>query len=189
MPLEGRELRGWPTAEVLDVLAELRTNAPTDSAVKIFLESTEGLDDSAFVESAYRSWLKREPDASGRRAYVEGLAVGSRVEVMESILNSDEFRLRPLWVAVVPDHRVFNAATLQYLAESERRPLRFWHALHSGDVARADAVIVKEGGDSGPWPESRPPDEVLASIAGTARDGSRHACPDGSFVRVLTLGT
>jgi len=187
MPLAARELRGWPTADVLNALGDLRAKTPEPASVAIFLQSTRGLDDDAFVEATYRAWLRREPDPSGRTAYIKGLAVKSRGEIIESILQSEEFRVRPLQVAVVPDHRVFNAATLQYLAEAERRPLRFRRAVNGGDLEGADAALVKEGGAQGPWPESRPSLEVLEALEGTDRDGPAYPCPDGSRVRVLLL--
>jgi hypothetical protein len=123
------------------LLASLATLRET-----LFRRVTENEVAKQVVDAAYREWLGRDPDPEGRAAYVERLAKGGRREVIESLLQSDEFRLRPLRVLVVPDHRVFNAATLQYLAESERRPLSFRRA----DLSAADAAIV-EGGPQGPW--------------------------------------
>jgi hypothetical protein len=136
------------------------------------------------VDAAYREWLGRDPDPRGREAYVERLAKASRTEVIESILQSDEFRRRPLRVLVVPDHRVFNAATLQYLAESERLSLSFRRA----DLDEADAAVLKVGGPQGPWPGSLVNSDVVEAIESRAIDGSDFPCPDGSRLRVLQLG-
>ncbi len=187
MPLEAHEIRGWPTREVLQALSDLRESSVSPSELESFVEGARGLDDEAFVDAAYREWLKRDPDPAGRKAYVESLPRRSRTEVIESILKSDEFRLRPLLVLVVPDHRVFNAATLQYLAESERRPLSFRRAGEGDGVAEADAAILKEGGPQGPWPDDRVPPEVLEAIESRASDRTGFRCPDGSRILVLPL--
>lgn len=189
MPLEANELRGWPTSEVLQALSDLRGKALSSSELERFDDSTRGLDDEAFVDAAYRGWLRREPDPAGRTAYVKSLGGRSRMEVIESIVRSEEFRLRPLRIIVVPDHRVFNAATLQYLAESERRPLSFRHAAQIEDIAEADAAILKEGGPQGPWPNSIAPREILETIETGGGDSTGFPCPDGSRILVLPLGT
>ncbi len=90
---------------------------PADSS-----ETTKDFDDETFVDAAYRRFLGREADPEGRRSYLETLRVKSRQELIESMIQSDEFRSRPLHVLVIPDHRVFNAATLQYLSESDEAP-------------------------------------------------------------------
>ena len=187
MPLEAREMSGWPTTEVLRWLGELRQRSLARSDLESFVESARGLDDEAFVEAAYREWLKREPDPSGRKAYLESLSKRSRMEVIESILRSEEFRLRPLRVVVVPDHRVFNAATLQYLAEAERRPLSFGRPAEGRDVEEADAAILKAGGPQRPWPGDVVPPEILEEIERRAGDSSSFLCPDGSRILVLAL--
>jgi hypothetical protein len=184
MPLEAHELRGWPTGDVLRTLGGLRRRSFAPSELGRFVESTRGLDDREFVDAAYREWLGRAPDPRGREAYVERLAKASRTEVIESILQSDEFRRRPLRVLVVPDHRVFNAATLQYLAESERLSLSFRRA----DLDEADAAVLKVGGPQGPWPGSLVNSDVVEAIESRAIDGSDFPCPDGSRLRVLQLG-
>ncbi len=183
MPLEAHEIRGWPTSQVLQALSDLRQQSLSPSELESFVESARGLDDEAFVEAAYREWLRREPDPAGRAAYLESLASRSRAQVIESLLRSDEFRLRPLRVLVVPDHRVFNAATLQYLAESERRSLSFQRAA----LAEADAAIVKEGEPQGPWPDSLPSQEILDAIESRSSDRIGFRCPDGSRILVLSL--
>jgi hypothetical protein len=183
MPLEAHELRGWPAREVLRALDGLRRQSLSPSRLERFFESTRGLDDRGFVDAAYREWLGRDPDPGGREAYVERVAKGGRMEVMESLLQSDEFRLRPLRVLVVPDHRVFNAATLQYLAESERLALSFRRA----DLDEADAAILKEGGPQGPWPGSVVPGEILEAIERNAGERIDFPCPDGSRILVLSL--
>jgi hypothetical protein len=187
IPLEDRELRGWPTTEVLRALTELRRTEPSPGALSSFVEDSSGLGDEAFVESAYREWLRREPDPAGSKAYVESLSTRSRMELVESLVRSEEFRLRPLRALVVTDHRVFNAATLQYLAESERRPLSFRRAISEGDVATADVAVIKEGGAQGPWPDSAPPSEVVDAVRNRERDGTAFPCPDGSRILLLSL--
>jgi hypothetical protein len=183
MPLEAHELGGWPTREVLRALGDLRQRALFPSGLERFFESTRGLDDRGFVDAAYREWLRRDPDPQGRAAYVERLAKGDRREVIESLLQSDEFRLRPLRVLVVPDHRIFNAATLQYLAESERRSLSFRRA----DLEGADAAILKEGGPQGPRPGSAVAREIVEAIERDAGERIGFPCPDGSRILVLSL--
>ena len=189
MPLEANEISGWPTSEALQALIELREKSLSPSELESFIESTRGIDDEAFVDAAYREWLRREPDPAGRTAYVESLGGRSRMEVIESILRSEEFRLRPLRVLVVPDHRVFNAATLQYLAESERRALSFRRATRIEDLAEADAAILKEGGPQGPWPNSIVSPEILDAIMNRAGDGALFPCSDGSRILLLPLRT
>ncbi len=189
MPLEAHEIRGWPTSELLQALGDLRGRALSSSELERFDESTRGLDDEAFVDAAYREWLRRAPDPEGRKAYVESLAGRSRIEVIESIVRSEEFRLRPLRIIVVPDHRVFNAATLQYLADSDRRPLSFRRAVQSEEIAEADAAILKEGGPQGPWPNSIVPPEILETIETRGGDSTGFPCPDGSRILVLPIGT
>ena len=110
------------------------------------------------------------------------------MEAIESIFRSEEFRQRPLRVLVVPDHRVFNAATLQYLAESERRPLSFRRVAQGDDIAEADAAILKEGGPQGPWPNDIVPPEILETIESRAGDSMGFRCPDGSRILVLSVG-
>jgi hypothetical protein len=188
MPLDAHEIRGWPTSEVLQALSDLRQKSLSPSELDSFVESTRRLDDEAFVDAAYRAWLGREPDPSGRKAYLESLAGRSRMEAIESIFRSEEFRLRPLRVLVVPDHRVFNAATLQYLAESERRPLSFRRVAQGDDIAEADAAILKEGGPQGPWPNDIVPPEILETIESRAGDSMGFRCPDGSRILVLSVG-
>ena len=178
-----------PMSEALQALSELREKSLSPSELESFVESTRALDDEAFVDAAYREWLRREPDPAGRTAYVESLGGRSRMEVIESILRSEEFRLRPLRVLVVPDHRVFNAATLQYLAESERRALSFRRATRIEDLAEADAAILKEGGPQGPWPNSIVSPEILETIETRGGDGAGFPCPDGSRILVLPLGS
>jgi hypothetical protein len=186
MPLDARELRGWPTADVLRALGGLRKTSVSSSALESFVERSNRLDDAAFVEAAYREWLGRKPDPAGRKAYLGSLAKGSRMQVVESLVRSEELRMRPLRVLVVPDHRVFNAATLQYLAESERRPLRFQRATEDG-IEEADAAILKDGGPQGPWPESATPPAVSTAIEDKASDRASFPCPDGSRIVVLAL--
>ncbi len=185
MPLEAHELGGWPTREVLRSLGDLRRRSVSPSRLERFVEGARDLDDRAFVDAAYREWLRRDPDPEGRAAYVERLAKGGRREVIESLLQSDEFRLRPLRVLVVPDHRVFNAATLQYLAESERRPLSFRRA----DLGAADAAILKDGGPQGPWPGDVVSREIVEAIQSRADERAAFPCPDGSRILVLSLRT
>jgi hypothetical protein len=183
MPLEAHEIGGWPTREVLQTLSDLRERLLSPGGPESFLESTRGLDDRAFVDAAYREWLARDPDPAGRAAYVDSLAKRSRMEVIESLLRSDEFRARPLRVLVVPDHRVFNAATLQYLADSERRSLSFRRA----DLGEADAAIIKDGGPQGPWPDDGLSGEIADAIESGAVERFAFPCPDGSRIVVLSL--
>jgi len=183
MPLEAHELRGWPTRDVLQTLSDLRRRSFSPSEPERFVETTRHLDDGGFVEAAYREWLGRDADPNGREAYVERLSQGSRLQVIESLLQSDEFRRRPLRVLVVPDHRVFNAATLQYLAESERLSLSFRRA----DLGEADAAILKEGGPQGPWPGSFVSTEIVEAIERGAGGRTGFPCPDGSRIVVLSL--
>jgi hypothetical protein len=187
MTVEARELRGWPTSAVLRALSDLREGEPSPSEIERFVSSTSSLEDADFVRAAYRRWLKREPDSAGLEAYLERLKDARRSRVVESLTRSDEFRSRPLRVLVVPDHRVFNAATLQYLAESERRSLSFRHAAKESIVQQADAAILKDGGPQGPWPNSAISPEVLEAVERRARDRASFPCPDGSSVLVLPL--
>ena len=187
VPLKANELGGWPTPEVLRALSDLRRTTFSRSELESFVEGARGLDDAAFVEAAYREWLRRESDPEGRTAYVESLRDRSRMKVIESIVQSEEFRLRALRVLVVSDHRVFNAATLQYLAESERRPLSFQRPARADDVA--DAAVLKEGGSQGPWPGSIVPSEIVEAMESRALDRLIFRCPDGSRILVLSLRT
>jgi len=189
MSLETHELGGWPTSAVLQSISDLREGAPSPSEVESFVQRTNGLADEAFVDAAYRKWLKREPDPAGLDAYLERLTEASRPNVVESMTRSEEFRLRPLAVLVVPDHRVFNAATLQYLAESERRSLGFRRPTPHGGLGDADAAILKDGGPQGPWPDSTVPSGILEAIARRAGDAAAFPCPDGSRILVVPLRT
>ena len=67
MPLDAHEIRGWPTSEVLQALSDLRQKSLSPSELDSFVESTRSLDDEAFVDAAYRAWLGRAPDPSGRK--------------------------------------------------------------------------------------------------------------------------
>jgi len=186
MPLEANS-GPWPASEVLRALSDLRRTTFSISELEHFVEGTRGLDDEAFVEASFREWLRREADPPGRKAYVEDLAGRSRMEIVESIVLSEEFRKRPVRVLVVPDHRVFNAATLQYLAESDRRPLSFRRPTKADDVA--DAVLLKEGGPQGPGPGAVVPPEILDAIMNRAGDGALFPCSDGSRILLLPLRT
>ncbi len=189
MPLEEHELRGWPWAKVLDGLDVLRPGAPSPAEIESFIEETSALEDEAFVEAAYRRWLRREADPPGRRTYVERLAEEPRWKVVETMTRSEEFRLRPLRVLVVPDHRVFNAATLQYLAESERRSLSFERLPPTGVPWGTDAAILKQGGPQGPWPASTVSQEIVEAIESRAPAGAGFPCPDGSRILVVPMST
>jgi hypothetical protein len=182
MPLEEHERRGWPTDEVLGTLVSLRPS-PSESAG--FIESTKDLDDERFVDEAYRRFLRRDAEEAGRKSYVESLRERSRADLVEEILRSDEFRSRPLRVLVVSDHRVFNAATLNYLAELERRPLRFQRVVRGDELA--DAALVKKGGPQGPWPQSLPTAEVVAAVEVRFVPADAFTCPDGSRIVVLRI--
>ncbi|HLE68764.1 MAG TPA: DUF4214 domain-containing protein [Vicinamibacteria bacterium] len=64
---------------MLQALSDLRQKSLSPSELDSFVESTRSLDDEAFVDAAYRAWLGREPDPSGRKAYLESLAVRTLV--------------------------------------------------------------------------------------------------------------
>ena len=182
MPLEERERKGWPTGEALKALSGLR---PSSSELGPFVEGTKSLDDARFVEAAYRRFLAREADSGSLKSYVESLRVRSRTEIVEEILHSKEFAARPLRVLVVPDHRVFNAATLRYLAELERLPLMFERPVRGDEPA--DAALIKEGGPQGPWPDALASPDVTEAVERRAGAVLSYPCPDGSRVLVLRL--
>ena len=76
----------------------------------------------------YRQLLKREPDEEGYRGSVEALREGklTREGIFDAFIASSEYRERLSRILIVPNHPVFNAATLQYYAEVHRYPLIFF---------------------------------------------------------------
>jgi hypothetical protein len=178
---------------VLDALSRIRDEVrlpPSREAVDRFLERFRALDDRAFLDEVYRSLLKREPDHAGLASYRRELDSGTdRDRVVSSIVRSDEYRSRPLKVLVAPDHRVFNAATLGYLAELSRRPLIFVHPSSNSrkSLRDYDAAIVK---DAGPLAPAHLADESAAltqavESEGTLLDLPPFPCPDGSAIRIV----
>jgi hypothetical protein len=195
MPLQPAETRGWPVEPVLDALSRLRDEVlqpPSRAEVDRFLEASRDLDVAAFLDEAYRWLLKREPDDAGLTSYRREVDSGAmdRNGVAASLVGSDEYRERPLKVLVAPDHRVFNAATLGYLAELSRRPLIFVHPAWNREkfLGDYDAAIVKDSGRLAPAHEA---EESVAMTEAVESEGtllpSEFPCPDGSAIRLLRL--
>ncbi|MEG4504728.1 DUF4214 domain-containing protein [Microcoleus sp. F6_B4] len=66
---------------------------------KYFLQRTEPLDNEAFVEEAYRVYLKRDSDADGKSFFVHKLQNSelTRQEILSSFLQSPEFYFISEW--------------------------------------------------------------------------------------------
>lgn len=50
------------------------------------------LDNEGFVRQAYRQLLRREPEPAARRGFLRQVELGQRVEVLQAIVESQEFR-------------------------------------------------------------------------------------------------
>jgi hypothetical protein len=133
-PLRAEELRGFRVEDVLASLIKMREQklASPPDGMRFVLETSSFIDDE-FLRAAYRSFLGRDPDRAGLEAYRKE----PRETMVESLSSSEEYRTRPLRVQVVPDHRVLNAATLNYLAVRDRLPLSFHHSPSEGIVPDA----------------------------------------------------
>jgi hypothetical protein len=195
MPLRPEEIRGWPVEPVLDELSRVREEAlrpPSPAEVDRFLEASRDLDAAAFLDEVYRWLLKREPDDAGLTSYRRELDSGrlDRNRIVASIVQSNEYRERPLKLLMAPDHRVFNAATLGYLTELSRRPLIFVHPSWNAETSLRDydAAIVK---DKGPLAPAHAAEDSAALTEAVQREGtllpSEFSCPDGSAIRILLL--
>jgi hypothetical protein len=66
---------------------------------KYFLQRTEQLDNEAFVEEVYRTYLKRNSDAPGKSLFLQKLQNGelTRPEILSSFLQSPEFNFISEW--------------------------------------------------------------------------------------------
>jgi len=66
---------------------------------KSFLQRTEQFDDEALVEEIYRTYLKRDSDADGKRLYLHKLQNRelTRSEILSSFLQSPEFNFISEW--------------------------------------------------------------------------------------------
>ena len=189
-------LLGWPTREVADRLAGARAAVLEAGALRARAPRSMPEAGSAEeqVRAAYRQVLRRPAGPFEVAADAEALAYGvlSPASLVERLLASDEWRLRKLQVLVLPDHPFVNAATLNYYAVLDGRPLLF---VREGDrpvsheeLGAYDAVVAKAGGHQGAARSTAGNDTLLGWLrsggSGFRRLEGTFRCPDDSFVEL-----
>ena len=204
----------WPIEDILSILAR-RPAGIEDKIIEAtrlpFLERAEGLASEQYIRMMYRTLLKREPDEIEIRGYVDAFREGrlTKEAWLDALITSFEYRQRPSTILVVPNHPVFNGATLRYYAELHRYPLIFFGidiVVHHGLILYNDSftrdqlqaydfVLVKDGGYQ--RPELTPPyglttqsneqvsKELLRPDSGFVPLSQTFAFPDDSHIVIF----
>jgi Domain of unknown function (DUF4214) len=145
----------WPIEDILSVLARRPAGIEdkrVDNLHMHLLKGAQGLTIDQYVRMMYRTLLKREPDEKESRVYVDALRDGklTRQAILDALITSLEYRERPSTILVIPNHPVFNGATLRYYAELHRYPLIFYgidnYSLTKDQLQVYDFVLVKDRG-------------------------------------------
>ena len=186
----------WPTRDLSDRLAGARATILDAGAARARAQGAVPDPGSAEeqVHAAYRHVLRRPAEPFQAAADADALAYGvlSPASLVERLLASDEWRLRSLQVLVLPDHPFVNAATLNYYAVLDGRPLLF---VRDGDrpVSREeldayDVVVAKAGGYQGPSRSTAGNDALLQWLrsagSGFRRLDGTFSCPDDSVLEL-----
>ena len=144
------------------------------------------------MQQIYRVILRREPDKRGFQKHTTAVSVGqlSRDGLIDLLRATAEYTHQRARVLVVPDHPSFNASTLRYYAEAERRPLSFFHILDGPiDAERLqmyDFVLVKSSGYQGPEFSTQYTAQIQAHVeredSGFVLLPQRFAFPDDAHI-------
>jgi hypothetical protein len=149
----------WPISAILATLGELTDRHRAREIAELrnrFRETAQERSVDEDVQQIYRVILRREPDKRGFQTHTTAISAGqvSREGLIDLLRATAEFKHQRANVLVTPDHPSFNASTLRYYAEAERRPLSFFHILDGPiDAERLqmyDFVLVKGSGYQGP---------------------------------------
>jgi Domain of unknown function (DUF4214) len=121
----------WPIEDILFTLSQRAAGveeSKVESGRMQFLKRAQSLSNEAYVQMVYHQLLKRDADETGSQRYAENMNEGklTREGIFDAFIASSEYKERPSRILVVPNHPVFNAATLQYYAEVHRYPLVFF---------------------------------------------------------------
>jgi len=189
-------LVGWPTREVADRLAGARATILEAGAAGALTARAAPMAGAAEdqVRAAYRHILRRPAEPFQAAADADALAYGllSPAELAERLLASDEWRLRNLQVLVLPDHPFVNAATLNYYAVLDGRPVLFVRdadrPVSREDLDAYDAVVAKAGGHQGLLRSTAGNDALLLWLRGPGSGFRRlegtFRCPDDSVLEL-----
>jgi len=116
----------WPVAETVQRLAALTPALKERSSAEYASRHATRAEPEQQVRAAFLALLAREPDLGALRAYSQQFeAARPAEEFLREIVSSEEFRRRPLRVAVAPDEPLINAATLNYYAAFQRATVSF----------------------------------------------------------------
>ena len=188
----------WPISDLFVALAGLLDRRRTREIADLrnqFSDTAQERSVDEDVRLIYRVVLRREPDKVSFREYTKAVRAGrlTREALIDLVTSSAEFKTQRTKVLVVPDHPSFNASTLRYYAEVERRPLSFSHILDGPiDAERLqlyDVVLVKRGGYQGPEFSTQYNAQIQAHVA---QEGSgfvllpqRFVFPDDSHIVIF----
>jgi hypothetical protein len=188
----------WPNSAILAMLAELEDQHRAQEITELrhhFSETPKGQSVEEDVQQIYRIILRREPDQRGFQKHTTAVSVGqmSRDGLIDLLRATPEYAHQRARVLVVPDHPSFNASTLRYCAEAERRPLSFFHILDGPiDAERLqmyDFVLVKSSGYQGPEFSTQSTTQIQAHVeredSGFVLLPQRFAFPDGAHIVVF----
>jgi hypothetical protein len=148
----------WPIADILTTLDRLSERHRTQAIADLrnqFSDPAQERSVDEDVQLIYRVVLRREPDKKGFQEYTQAVREGrlTREALIDIITSSAKFKTQGAKVLVVPDHPSFNASTLRYYAEAQRRPQLFPYLNGPIDAERSqmyDFVLVKNSGYQGP---------------------------------------
>jgi O-antigen chain-terminating methyltransferase len=138
--------------------------------------------DAEFVNAAYRAILKREPDAAGRRFYLDGLRQGrfDRLHVIITLRSSEEGERRnvriegltlPLWLRRV-NALPLVGPLLRYGIDFLRAPILIRRLEHSTSMAQARNQQIAEHVNVTNRESTSALTEGLAAINDTVADAS-----------------
>jgi hypothetical protein len=188
----------WPISAILATLVELmdRYRAREIAALRHrFSETAKGRSVDEDVQQIYRVILRREPDKRGFQKQMTAISVGqlSREGLIDLLRASAEYTHQRARVLVVPDHPSFNASTLRYYAEAERRSLSFFHILGGPiDAERLqmyDFVLIKSSGYQGPEFSTQYTAQIQAHVeredSGFVLLPQRFAFPDDAHIMIF----
>jgi hypothetical protein len=165
--------RQWPISAILATLAERIDRHRARDIAELrgrFLETVQERSVDEDVQQIYRVILQREPEKREFQKHTTAVGAGqlSREGLIDLLSSTADFKHQRARVLVVPDHPSFNASTLRYYAEAERRPLSFFHILDGPIDAKRlqmyDFVLVKSSGYQGPEFSTRYTDQIHARL-------------------------